>query len=71
MMLEMVYELDKLFGSLCAKASSSRRFAPTAPARARARARAFERSRQVVRAEVRFTAFPVAGYDFNDVGDGV
>ena len=35
MMLEMVYELDKLFGSLCAKASSSRRFAPTAPARAR------------------------------------
>ena len=69
MVLEMVYELDKLFGSLCAKASSSRRFAPTAPARARARA--FERFWQVVRAEVRFTAFPVDGDDFNDVGDGV
>ena len=37
MVLEIVYEHNKRSRSLCATASSSRRFVPTAPARARAR----------------------------------
>ena len=69
MVLEMLYEVPKLFEDTCAPSDSSWRFVPTALARARARR--FERPRACGMGGGAGTALPADGDDGKDDGSVV